>query len=308
MLNFSKEKLLDKLFSGTCLILLATFLLSFRSILVKFAYTEKIAIMDLFYFRFLFTIPLLLIFSYSKKGKKLFKLIMNKEIFVSCLLAGFFGYYLATLLDFHALALIDANISRIILYSFPIYVLAINHIIKKTLPTAKEIIIFIIVQIALFFVLGGFNFHYSQINKLGALLSLFSAFSYALYIIINQETGKKIGSILFTTYAVCFSFIFINIHYFLSYEPLSTTEFTLKSCVIIIVMAIFCTFLPLLLISEAIKKIGAAKFALINSLGPVMTIILCYITLNETLNLSQILGSVIIIITLYLAETTLKKS
>lgn len=307
MLNFSKEKCSNKLLSGTSFILLATFLLSLRSILVKFAYAEKIALMDLFYFRFLFTIPLLLIFCYSKKGKKLFKLIINKEIFIYCLLAGFFGYYLATLLDFHALALIDANISRIILYSFPIYVLVINHIIKKTLPSIIEIIIFIIVQIALFFVLGGFNFHYSQINKLGALLSLFSAFSYAFYIIINQEIGKKIGSILFTTYAVCFSFIFINIHYFLLYEAYSTTEFTVKSYVIIIVMAIFCTFLPLLLISEAIKKIGATKFALINSSGPVMTIILCYITLNETLTKSQVLGCVIIIITLYLAETKLKE-
>jgi len=44
---------------------LATLLLSFRSILVKLAYIEKVAVMDLFYYRFLFTVPLLLSFAIS---------------------------------------------------------------------------------------------------------------------------------------------------------------------------------------------------------------------------------------------------
>ena len=177
---------------GVVLILLATLLLSFRSILVKLAYTENISLMDLFYFRFLFTVPLLFCFAFYQKGKKLFSTILNKDIFLYCALAGFFGYYLATLSDFHSLQLINANINRIILYSFPIYVLIFNSIISKKLPSNTEILSFILVQLFLLFVLGGTDIKLlSSISKSGVFLALLAAISYSIYIIINQQVGKK---------------------------------------------------------------------------------------------------------------------
>ena len=207
--QYNKFLLNDSLF-GVSLVLLATLLLSFRSILVKLAYIEEVSVMDLFYYRFLFTLPLLLGFAFYKKKKDLFTAILNKKIAISCVLAGFFGYYLATLSDFHSLKLIDANINRIILYTFPAYVLILNSVVEKRIPGARDIFFFALVQIGLFFVLGGFNLSLTSANKTGAVLALLAAISYSIYIIINQQTGKKIGSILFTTYAVTFSFIFIK--------------------------------------------------------------------------------------------------
>ncbi len=67
-------------------------------------------------------------------------------------------------------------------------------------------------------------------------------------------------------------------------------------------MAIFCTFMPLLLIAEGIKRIGASRFALLNTSGPVITLFLCYIILQETMTYQQIIGSMVIIGILYMAE------
>ena len=292
---------------GIIFVLLATLLLSFRSILVKLAYIEEVAVMDLFYYRFLFTIPLLIGFAFYKKKKELFTAIINKRIAISCILAGFFGYYLATLSDFHSLKLIDANINRIILYTFPAYVLILNSVIEKKLPQARDIFFFALVQIGLFFVLGGFNLSLTSANKIGAILALLAAISYSVYIIINQQTGKKIGSILFTTYAVTFSFIFINIHFFTIFDPEVSNVISNKGFLIIVIMAIFCTFMPLLLIAEGIKRIGASRFALLNTCGPVMTIFFCYIILGETMTYQQIIGSILIIAVLYIAEKSKKK-
>ncbi len=292
---------------GAFLVILATLLLSFRSILVKLAYIEEIAVMDLFYYRFLFTLPLLLGFSFYKKKKELFTTIINKKIAVNCILAGFFGYYLATLSDFYSLTLIDANINRIILYTFPAYVLILNSIIERKLPQTRDIFFFILVQIGLFFVLGGFNLSLTSANKIGAALALCAAISYSIYIIINQQTGKKTGSILFTTYAVMFSFIFINIHFFAVFDPKNSHIISNKGFVIIVIMAIFCTFMPLLLIAEGIKRIGASRFALLNTSGPVMTVFFCYIILGETMSYQQITGSILIIGVLYLSEKIKKK-
>mgnify|MGYP005631111935 FL=1 len=287
---------------GILLILIATLLLSVRSILVKLAYIENVQVMDLFYLRFLFTIPLLIAFAYFKKGSELFYKIKTPRIFIGCFLAGFFGYYLATLADFHSLKLINANINRIILYSFPVYVIIWNCLIVKRLPSLNEIITFTFVQSCLIFVLGGFNVDLKGINIKGVILALIAAISYSIYIILNQQIGKKLGSILFTTYAVTISFIFINIHYFGSDHIINISKISFKGYCIIITMAIFCTFLPLLLISESIKRIGSIRFAMINTLGPVMTIILCYIIINETMSFIQIFASMLIIIILFLTE------
>ena len=305
--QYNKFLLNDSLF-GVSLVLLATLLLSFRSILVKLAYIEEVSVMDLFYYRFLFTLPLLLGFAFYKKKKDLFTAILNKKIAISCVPAGFFGYYLATLSDFHSLKLIDANINRIILYTFPAYVLILNSVVEKRIPGARDIFFFALVQIGLFFVLGGFNLSLTSANKTGAVLALLAAISYSIYIIINQQTGKKIGSILFTTYAVTFSFIFINIHFFTVFNPEISNVISNKGFVIIVIMAIFCTFMPLLLIAEGIKRIGASRFSLLNTSGPVMTIFFCFIILGETMTYQQIIGSILIIGVLYIAEKNKKKS
>lgn len=289
---------------GILFVLLATLMLSFRSILVKLAYIENVSVLDLFYYRFLIAVPLLLILAFYQKRTEFFTNLCDKKIAFNCILAGFFGYYLATLSDFYSLKLIDANINRVILYSFPAYVLLLNAIIARSIPNTKEVFSFALVQIGLFLVLGGFNLSLTSANKTGAILALIAALSYAVYIIINQQTGKKIGSILFTTYAVTISFVFINIHFFISYDHEVNNIISTKAFLIIIIMAVFCTFVPLLLIAEGIKRIGASRFALLNSSGPVITILFCYIILGEKMTYQQIIGSILIIAILYFAEKT----
>ena len=283
---------------GVIFILLSTLLLSFKSILVKFIYAEKIDVMDLFYYRLIIAVPLIWIIALYKKKGEVFLTIYNKKIFINCIFAGIFGYYLATLLDFHSLKLINANVNRIILYTFPVYVLLINSFLNKKLPSSQVIILFILIQISLFFVLGGWNIILINTPKLGTIFALLCAMSYAIYIIINQQTVKETGSILFATYSITFSFILFNIHYFFFYEP-NIGTISLKSFILIGILAVFCTFIPLLLISEGIKRIGSSKFSLLNSFGPVITLFLCFTILEETMTIQQIIGSILVIILLY---------
>lgn len=287
---------------GIILILLGTLLFSFRSILVKLAYLENIAVMDLLYSRFFFTLPLLWMFAFYKKKKKLFTHIKDQKTMFHCLLAGLFGYYLATLCDFHSLELIDANINRVIVYSYPIYVLVWNSILQKKAPTIKEMFCFLSVQISLYFVLGGFNFVSSPTTQKGAILASLAAISYSIYVIVNQQVGKQIGSILFTTYSITFSFIFISIHFLYAFDFSNLYQISIKGFGIIIVMAVFCTFMPLLFISEGIKRIGASRFVLLNTCGPIITIFFAFIILGEKMTYQQMIGSIFIIIILYFAE------
>jgi len=50
------------------------------------------------------------------------------------------------------------------------------------------------------------------------------------------------------------------------------------------------------LVSLAIKKLGASNFSIVGSIGPISTIILAYLFLDEKLTLLQIVGAIIVIV------------
>jgi drug/metabolite transporter (DMT)-like permease len=286
-------------------ILLSTILFAFRSILVKFAYQYNISVTDLLYYRFLFTLPLIWLFAFFVKKKDFFTKICNRGIAANSFLAGFFGYYLATLFDFYSLELINVNINRVISHSFPIYVIFWNSIINKKWPKKSDIKNFIIIEICLLLTLDIFSSDLSQASKLGAFYALLTAISYSIYYILNRKIGQQIGSILFTTYSLSFSFLFVNIHFFAIHNhEINIHLISKESLIIILCLTFFCTFLPLLLISEAISRIGSNRSAIINSSGPVISIILSFMILGEVMSIIQLLAAFTVLFVLYRIENS----
>ena len=60
-------------------------------------------------------------------------------------------------------------------------------------------------------------------------------------------------------------------------------------------MAVFSTVLPIWLVSEAIRRLGAGPTAMIGSLGPPITMLLAWLLLGETLGALQLLGAALVI-------------
>lgn len=304
MSNLSKAEKIAIFF-----ILLSSMLFSFRSILVKFAYEYGISTTDLLYYRFLFTLPLIWSFAFFYKKKEFFTRICNWKIAINTFLAGFFGYYLATLFDFYSLEKMNVNVNRVILYTFPIYVIFWNAILSKSYPKREDIINFVLIEICLLFAIDIFSEDFLQTSKTGIFFAFLAAISYSFYYVFNRQIGQKIGSILFTTYSLSFSFFFVSIHFFAIYDhQINLSILSNEALVIIISMAFFCTFLPLLLISEAISLIGSNRSAIINSFGPVISIILSFIILGEIMNFTQILGVGTVLLLLYRIETKKRNS
>jgi drug/metabolite transporter (DMT)-like permease len=62
-----------------------------------------------------------------------------------------------------------------------------------------------------------------------------------------------------------------------------------------VVLAVACTVLPVLLVAEALKRIGANHFALIGALGPVTTVLADFALLDGALSAAQIAGAALVI-------------
>ncbi|MEL7120122.1 MAG: DMT family transporter, partial [Bacteroidota bacterium] len=62
-----------------------------------------------------------------------------------------------------------------------------------------------------------------------------------------------------------------------------------------LMMAVVATVIPSFMISEGIRYIGASNASIVASVGPISTIVLAYIFLEERLGFLQVVGTFIVI-------------
>jgi drug/metabolite transporter (DMT)-like permease len=62
-----------------------------------------------------------------------------------------------------------------------------------------------------------------------------------------------------------------------------------------VLLATACTVLPVFLVAEALKRIGANQFALIGALGPVTTVLADFVLLEGSLSALQLAGGALVI-------------
>jgi drug/metabolite transporter (DMT)-like permease len=72
-----------------------------------------------------------------------------------------------------------------------------------------------------------------------------------------------------------------------------------------VLLATVCTVLPVFLVAEALKRIGANHFALIGALGPLTTVLADFALLEGALTPLQMLGGALVVSGVLLV--TLKK-
>ena len=129
---------------------------------------------------------------------------------------------------------------------------------------------------------------------LGALLVFGSALCYAVYLVSSSQVVTRIGSMRFTAYATSVASL-LCILQFLLLRPLSALQLPPQVYGLAIAMALGCTVLPVFVTSEALRRIGANQVAIIGAAGPVTTIFLGWLGLEENMTLLQIAGAVLVL-------------
>jgi drug/metabolite transporter (DMT)-like permease len=130
---------------------------------------------------------------------------------------------------------------------------------------------------------------------LGSVLVLGCAFTYAVYLVGSGSLIPHIGSALYTSLVMIVSTIGVVAHYYIKGGDPELFSYPKQVYHLGIWLCIISTVLPSLFISEAIKRIGATRVAIIGSIGPVSTILLASIYLGERINAFQWVGSIIVI-------------
>jgi len=289
---------------GIALALVGVVAFSVRPILIKLAYAYVTDPVTLIALRMVFALPffvaaaLWLRFRAARKrpapGIAAAQAALTRGDWWAVLLLGFLGYYLASFLDFLGLQYISAGLGRLLLFLYPTITVLLSALFLGKRVSRRDIAALVISYAGLALVLSqGFAGENSKL-MLGALLVLGSALCYAVYLVSSSQVVARIGSVRFTAYATSVASL-LCILQFLLLRPLSALQLPPQVYGLAVAMAVGCTVLPVFLTSEALRRVGANQVAIVGAAGPVTTIFLGWLGLEESMTVLQIIGAVLVL-------------
>lgn len=297
MINTFRTLQQNPALAGVVYVLLATVGLSFKAIFIKLVYLSEPGIdaISILAMRFVLAMPFFLILlayaNHKQPSAERFQ-IRHIPLF---LLLGMLGFYLSAILDFSALAYIPASLERLILFLYPTFVVLISLVVRPHEVTRRVIFSLLISYSGVVVVFVELFPQLTDDLIKGSLLVLGAAIVFAFYTVGSVGPINRFGSIRFTTYAMLAASIATLGHaYYLHGNTLFTHSLAVYGW--IVPMALISTVLPLILMAEGIKRIGASTSSIIATSGPIITVTLAYFILGETFGPLQALGGLMIVL------------
>jgi drug/metabolite transporter (DMT)-like permease len=133
-----------------------------------------------------------------------------------------------------------------------------------------------------------------QALLIGGTLVFCSALTYAAYLIGSGTIIPRLGSLRFTAYASGTACLFVIAQFAIT-RDVAALDLPLAVYLYGLAMAIVCTVLPTWMMAEGIGRIGANQASIVSSIGPVSTIVLAAIVLDEPITLVQVCGAALVL-------------
>ncbi|UKM64734.2 DMT family transporter [Flavobacteriaceae bacterium GSB9] len=288
---------------GILLGILGIVLFSSKAVMVKLAYQYNVDALSVLLLRMLFSFPFYLVVAINIRKKNVGQNTSRDYAWV--FFFGFLGYYLSSYFDFVGLEYIKASLERIILFLYPTMVLIFNKLFLKKPITKIQIIAIGLSYLGIVITFWGEAVATGSDAFIGGFLILLCAVTYASYLVGSGWLIPKLGVVKFTTYAMLVSCVCVFVHYGLV-SKINILNYPFEVYVLGFLIAIFATVIPSYLVSEAINRINSSNFAVIAGFGPISTIILAAIFLDERFTVIQWFGALVVIIGILLVSVKKK--
>ena len=281
--------------AGLALAIGGSILFSGKAVVIKLAYRYGADATTLIALRMGFSLPFFVAaLIWSSRGAPPFSRADHARLIV----IGLLGYYAASYLDFLGLQYVTAALERLILYLSPTLVVILSALFLRKRFGRHE-------WSALALCYGGILLVFwndaslagTQV-LLGAALVFVSAVCYAIYLIVSGELVRKLGAIRLTAYAMCVSTVAVFAQ-FAVLNPVSALRQPQGVYWLSLLNAGLCTVLPVFATMLAVERIGASRASMASMIGPVSTIALAYLFLDERITVWQLAGTALVLIGIY---------
>ena len=275
-------------------------LFALRPVLVKLIYTYPLDPVTVLLWRMLFALPCYLIVGIYIYRVTNQALASKTKLVVSAAAVGILAYYFAALFDLIGLQYVSAQLGRMVLYTYPTFVVLFGLLFFGQTARALTWIALLIsyAGVALIFT-HDLNYYGQEVVR-GLMWIIASAICFSLYLLLSKKLIEALGSMLYTCIAMGAATIAICIHY----AAINVDQITRvvdaglphrHALVLILVMSIVSTVIPSFMISAAIKRIGAPRTGIAGTFGPAMTAVFAVLLIGEPFTWYHLTGMVLVI-------------
>ena len=266
-----------------------------KAIIVKLAYRHGVDTVTLLMLRMLLALPFFMAmvwWTQHRKGSVPVRL-RGRE-WLGVLWLGFCGYYLASFLDFAGLQYVSASLERLILYLYPTLVLLLGIVLYRKRASRHQWIGMAVSYAGVVAVFAHELRLTGADTGLGAALVFGSAVSYALYLSYSGELVRRLGALRLVGLASCVACV-LCVGQFALLRPLSVvTDLGADVWWLSALNASLCTVLPVVLVMLSIERIGSALASQAGMVGPMSTLVMAALVLDEPLSPWLLLGTALV--------------
>ncbi|MCH1491221.1 MAG: DMT family transporter [Luminiphilus sp.] len=278
-------------------------LLAAKGLFAKALYAQGLSYHDVAAMRSVLAIPGFALVAYVSMRRDRGKVRDRPSLlqWVAAALAGLWCYYLGALANFYALTLIQANVERALLFSYPAIVVLLTALITRALPTGSTMLALVATTVGVVLVTGAADDPLSATQWQGVLWVMFCSVTIATYFIASGALTRTMSSAAFTLTAMTAAGSAFFIHHSILFGWL---QFDLPGASLWIMLGLiaFSTVLPLFFVAEGIRRVGASRGALLSTVGPPATALMAYVLYDERLSVFQLLGTLLVILSVALLE------
>lgn len=284
---------LSRLVGYACAALGAAFF-STKAIFIKLAFQDQVDAALMLAYRMLFATPVFVavgVWAYARRradGRPP----PSRHDVAAAVFVGFLGYYVASAFDFAGLMYISASLERLVLFTYPIFVMLIGAAFYGTTITRTSVAAAAVTYLGLAIVFAVDLPAGGRDTIVGTLLVLGAAIAFAWHQILAKRFMAPLGSALFTCIALSSAGAFCVLHQVLFGNGFAATP---RFLWLAFGCAIVATVLPSFLINAGLARVTPQAVSMIATVSPVVTIGLAVAILGEPFTPADAAGSALVL-------------
>lgn len=290
------------------LIVFLTLTAAFTPIAARYA-VQQLTPFSLAYSRFgIATLLLLIVFIFSRKNFKLKNFKIDKKDFKLFLLLGALVIPINQFFFLYGIKLSTASHSGVFYACTPLFVFITAILIKSDTFSGKKLFAISLTIIGILVIFWENVFvTASRSSIIGDVLLFFAVFSWSLYLVFSKSMVEKYGTLKTSTIAFILGMIMFTPLFLFDMGNATLDKLTPVGMLAFFHLSIVVAFGGYFVYTYSTKIINTSTLTTLTNTSPVITIIFSYLLLGEELSTYFILGAVITLIGVFIAQRTTNK-
>ncbi len=230
-----------------------------------------------------------------KKPKDLFieRKDIHRFIIYGVITVGIYNFFYM-----NSLEMTNVVTTTILVYTSPIFVVIISAIFLGEELTRAKLIAIIMAFIGCFIVAGGTNIKNLNPNPYGILFGLGAGFCLSLWVILGKRLLNKYSPWTVVLYGNAIGAI--SLLFFRNPIYIANLEISLKLMLYIYAVTFITMIVGTSIYYYGLSYIESSKSSIISNLEPVVSVVLAYFVLGESLSVYKLIGFILIIASILL--------